>query len=101
MEIPVLIEPVAGDGYLAKTGEPLPLSAAGASRDEALRNLRQMFQQRMQSGSTIAFLNVGAPTGTNPWAGNAGMFKDNPLFDDVVGIMAENRKMDDADPDYL
>ena len=31
MEIPVLIEPVPGNGYVAKTGEPLALSAEGPS----------------------------------------------------------------------
>jgi predicted RNase H-like HicB family nuclease len=42
MEVPVVIERVAGNGYLAKMGEPLPMSAAGASRDETLRSLEQV-----------------------------------------------------------
>jgi hypothetical protein len=28
------------------------------------------------------------------------MFKDNPMFDEVVEIMKENRRKDEADPNY-
>jgi hypothetical protein len=101
MQIPVVIEPVAGNGYLAKTGEPLPLSAAGASRDEALRNLEHAVQQRLRNGTTIASMNLPVQSEDNPWIKFAGMFKDEPMFEEVRQIMAENRKTDDADPDYL
>jgi hypothetical protein len=35
----------------------------------------------------------------NPWVEFAGMFKDDPYFDEVIDIMAENRRKMDADPD--
>jgi predicted RNase H-like HicB family nuclease len=101
MEIPVVIEPVAGDGYLARMGEPLSLSAAGASRHDALRNLQQAVRQRLESGTTLASLHVGVQGEDSPWITFAGMFKDEPMFDDVRRIMAGNRTADDADPDYL
>ena len=31
MQIPIRIEPIAGNAYLAKTGDPLPLRADGAT----------------------------------------------------------------------
>ncbi|GEM_PF-1451908 len=41
MQIAVLVEPVANSGFRAKAGEPLPLSADGATPDEAVRNLHE------------------------------------------------------------
>src|SRR5437016_4676790 len=53
MDIPVLIEPVAGNGYRAKCGEPLPISAEGRTRDEALANLRRLVEQRVAAGAEV------------------------------------------------
>ena len=36
----------------------------------------------------------------NPWAKMAGIFRDDPLFDEWVKIMRENRRKADEDPDY-
>ncbi len=41
MQIPVLIESIAGNGYRARGGEPLPLTADGPTREAALHNLRE------------------------------------------------------------
>src|SRR5438876_515323 len=99
MEIPVLIEPVAGDGYRAKCGEPLALTADGATRDEALANLQRLVEQRVAVGAEVAALSVPGQNAANPWVEFAGMFKGDPYFEEVVEIMAENRRKMDADPD--
>jgi hypothetical protein len=99
MEIPVLIEPIPGNGFRARGGEPLALSAEGTTRDEALENLRALVQSRLVAGAEIVPLEV--PANQNPWVVMAGMFKDNPLFAEVVDIMAEQRRQADQDPDYL
>jgi predicted RNase H-like HicB family nuclease len=99
MEIPVLIEPVAGNGYRARCGEPLPLTAEGTTRDEALANLRRLIDQRVADGAEVAALSVPGKDAANPWVGFAGMFKDDPYFGEVIDIMAENRRKMDADPD--
>jgi predicted RNase H-like HicB family nuclease len=39
MQIPVLIERIARNGYRAKSMEPLAVSARGATREEALAKL--------------------------------------------------------------
>jgi predicted RNase H-like HicB family nuclease len=99
MEMLVLIEPVAGGGYRAKSGEPLALTAQGGTRDEALRKLRELLRERLQSGAEVISLELPGLTAPNPWAELAGMFKDDPYFDEFVEATAENRRKMDADPD--
>ncbi|TMQ33359.1 MAG: type II toxin-antitoxin system HicB family antitoxin [Planctomycetota bacterium] len=98
MEIPVLIEPVAGNGYRARGGEPLALSADGATPAEALAKLRQLLHERLQSGSRLVSLEV--PSEDNPWRKMAGIFKDDPLFDAWQQAIADYRRQVDDDPDH-
>jgi hypothetical protein len=100
MKIPILLEPVADNGYRATSGPPLALSAEGATPDEALAKLRECTAERLRTGTRLVTLDVPV-TEENPWVKYAGMFKDNPMFDEVVEIMKENRRKDEADPDYL
>jgi predicted RNase H-like HicB family nuclease len=99
VEIPILIEPVAGNGYRAKSGEPLPLAAEGATREEAVRNLRQLVQQHLNAGAEVAALDVPGSAAENPWVEFAGMFKDDPYFDEWQEAIAENRRKADEDAD--
>jgi predicted RNase H-like HicB family nuclease len=99
VEIPVLIEPVAGNGYRAKSGEPLALTAEGATRDEALRKLRELLQQRLHGGAEVAAVEVPGSTAPNPWVEFVGMFKDDPYFDEWQQAIAENRRKADEEPD--
>jgi hypothetical protein len=93
MQIPVLVEPVAGPKYRASTGGPLDLVAEAPTRDEALAKLQAQIQDRLRSGGEIATLDLAPPK--HPWMEFAGMFKDDPIFEEVLEIMAENRrKMD-------
>ncbi len=97
MHIPVLIEPVEGNGFRARGGEPLALSAEGATEEEALRRLREQIDDRLASGTRLVSLQV--PARGNPWTEFAGMFKDDPHFDEWQEAIAENRRKADADPD--
>jgi predicted RNase H-like HicB family nuclease len=97
MNIPILIQPIAGDGYLAKSGEPLPLRAQGATRDEAMRNLRELIDRQLQNGTEIVSLEL--PGAENPWLAMAGMYDPNdPVVQEWIEIMAENRRKMDEDP---
>ena len=97
MRIPVLIEPVAGNGFRARSGEPLPLTAEGSTRQEALQRLHELFRSRIQAGAELTSLEVGQLE--NPWARGAGMFKENPLFEEWQQAMAENRRREDEEPE--
>ena len=98
MQIPVLVERVKGNGYRARGAEPFALSARGATRAEALAKLRRKIETRLKNGTEIVGLEVGPQR--HPWMEFAGMFKDDPLFDDwQKAIEAYRRKVDKA-PDY-
>src|SRR5713101_5788367 len=99
MQIPVLIERVARNGYRARGVEPFAVSARGATREEALTNLRTKIEGRLKKGAEIIGLEVGASS--DPWMALAGMFKDDPWIDDWKKSVEEYRRKVDEDPDAL
>jgi hypothetical protein len=99
MQIPVLVERVKGNGYRARGNEPFALSARGATREEALTKLRAKIQTRLKNGTEIVGLEMSEQP--HPLAEFAGMFKDDPLFEDWQKAIAEYRREVDNDPDYL
>ena len=99
MQIPVLIEPMAGNGYRARGSEPFGLTADGATREEALQKLRELIQLKFDAGAEIVQLDV--PNSDNPWLRMAGTLdKDDPLVKRWKKIMKENRRKADEDPHY-
>jgi len=98
MKIPVLIEPIANDGFRATGGPPFEVTAQGTTREEALARLRQAIDQRMAEGSVLVPLEIDT-TEENPWIAVAGMFRDDPLFDDWQEAIAEYRRKVDEDED--
>ena len=99
MQIPILIEPIAGNGFRSRGGEPYALSAEGKTREEVLAKLQQQLETRLREGAQAVKLEVPEPAETNPWVKYAGMFKDDPLFEEVTEIMQNNRLKMDADPE--
>ncbi|HEV8061127.1 MAG TPA: hypothetical protein VGP68_14705 [Gemmataceae bacterium] len=78
MQIPVLVEPVANKGFCARIGEPLPLSAEGATPEEALRNLRAALDYQLSSGKQLRSMDIMP---TNPWLALGGTHDPNdPLI---------------------
>lgn len=73
MQVPVLVEALVDrPGYIARLGEPFNLVAEADSPEDALRQLSQAVQQRLQTGARILplalplnFLNP-APAGWLP-----------------------------------
>jgi hypothetical protein len=93
---PFSLKRVKGNGYRARGSEPFALSAKGATPEEALAKLRAKIETRLKNGTQLVGLDVGPQP--HPLAQFAGMFKDDPYFEDVLKIMAENRKkMDESD----
>src|ERR1700682_6031024 len=97
MQIPVLVERVKGNGYRARGKDPFAVSARGATREEALARLRAKIQTRLKNGTEIVGLDVGQEA--HPLAEFAGMFKDDTDFEDVLKIIADNRRRMNEDAD--
>ncbi len=94
MEIPVFVEPVAGNGYRAET---CGLSADGATREEALSSLNRLLQERVKAGAQIVPLQVPWPE--PPWAEFRGFLRGDPMFEAWKQAMADYRRQMDEDPD--
>ena len=97
MQIPILIERVAGNGYRANSGQPLDLTAEAPTREEALAKIKEQLEDRLRNGTEIVPLDMAPPK--HPWMEFAGMFKDDPLLDEWKEAMAEYRRQVDADLD--
>jgi hypothetical protein len=100
MQIPVVTEPITPGGFRARSGEPLALTAEGSTREEALQKLREQLAARIAAGAEVTSLDV-APAPSR-WASFTGIWeKGDPLVQEWIQIMEENRRAADADPDYL
>src|SRR5437870_4731459 len=96
MQIAVLVEPVANNGFRAKAGEPLPLTAEGATPDEAVRNLRAAMDRQLKNGRQLLSVDVAQD---NPWLAMAGMHDPNdPLVQRWKQEMAAYRNEVEIDP---
>ena len=90
MEMTVLIEPNDGR-FKASTSRPVATETEGASREEALERLRALAATRIARGELVQ---VSLPNGdaAHPWMKFAGVWKDNPEFDQFVQNVAEHRR---------
>jgi hypothetical protein len=87
MQIPVLVEPVAGNRYRAAA---LGYAAEGASKNDALAELTRLLVQRTIEGAQIVYLDL--PNAPPPWAEFAGDLRDDPMLEEWKAAMAEYRK---------
>jgi hypothetical protein len=97
MQIPILIEPIAGNGYRANSGQPLAMVVEVPTREEALARLKEQLEARLRNGAELVPLDLTPPK--HPWMEFAGMFKGDPLLEEWKEAMAEYRRKMDEDPD--
>jgi hypothetical protein len=93
MLIPVLIERVPGDGFRAKGGEPLPISAEGATRSEAVARL---IVERLSPDAELISLELEPrehPIGPVP-----GWSEDDALLDEWQEAVEAYRHQVEDDP---
>ena len=95
MQIPILVERVAGNGYRARGTQPFAVTARGATREEAVGKIRKKIQARLKEGTELVSLEID--TDGNPWVEFAGMFKDDPKIGDWKKSVADYRKKVDED----
>ena|SRR3989442_8461638 len=98
MELPTIVERIAGNGYRAigAGGLSVGLSAEGATPTEALDKLGELVKTRITTGAEIVSLSV--PSGPHPWSGDAGYLRDDPLLAAWRNAMEEARRRLDDDP---
>jgi predicted RNase H-like HicB family nuclease len=69
--------------------------AVGKTREEALANLRAMLNARLSQGEIVT-VEVGEPE--HPWLKGAGLFKDDPTYDEFLDeIEAYRREVDETE----
>lgn len=72
----------------------------GKTEYEAVEKLQQLLQERLKD-SKIVTLELESLQAENPWMKVTGMYKDNPLFDEVLAdIEAERSKLDAEMEEY-
>lgn len=98
MQIPVLIERVAGSRFRARGLDLSAASADGATQQEALENLRKLLQGSVPPQAWLVALQL-TTNQESPLDRVAGIFDpEDPLVQEWKQIMAENRKTADMGP---
>ena len=98
MQIPVLVEPAAGGGFVARAGSPFGWSAEGATADEAVAKLRAEAARHAANGTRVTAIEWPAPAGEHPLAKWAGTLPDDELTRMWREAVEEYRREIDADP---
>jgi predicted RNase H-like HicB family nuclease len=94
MQVPVLVEALADrPGYVARLGEPFNLAAEADSPEDALRQLSQAVQERLQTGACI--LPLALPLKL-PNAAHAGWLPDDELTHEWREAVEQYRRECDA-----
>ena len=72
-------------------------SAQGQTRQEVLRNLKEVIERTL-ADMEVTTVGVDGPRhqdSPNVWLDTAGMFADDPLFDEMLAEVAANRQTAD------
>jgi len=91
---PVLIQK-QNEEYIA-TVLGLDFKVKGSSRKEALEQLLEQVNIMLKQGEIVQ-LEIPLPEPEHPWMKFAGMYKDNPLFDEVQDYIKADREQLDAE----
>ena len=108
MEIPVLIEPVAGNGFRATGTSPFPFTVEAATREDALRKVQDLLAQTSSitgtiidtDGKKVPYVNV-TNAYWSPYARPRYRMPSHPVVD-IVGVTVANAFLNrPADGDEL
>ena len=95
MQIPVLIERTADRRFIATGSAPFTVQAEADTADEALEKVKQMIDDRVATGATIASVDLSGPS--NAWLAGAGMFAGDALFVEWQRAIVDNRCVANSD----
>lgn len=91
-----IVEDRMPHGYFATILGWPSCTATGATKSEALTRLRQAISDRLARVEIVP-IEVDVPENGHPLAEFAGMFQDDPLFDQFIEDMAAYRREVDAE----
>jgi hypothetical protein len=94
VEIPVLIERVADNGYRVSSTAPFPFAVEAATKEEALTKAREMLEKRAAEGAEVGSVSLGKPPAGRV---GGGYLKDDPQFDAWLEAMKAHRERIDAE----
>jgi predicted RNase H-like HicB family nuclease len=86
----ILIEERQG-GYSATVWGLPECQAFASTREEAIQNLSEIVNKRLQNVEIVT-AEIKAPSKQHSWIEFAGMYQDNPLFDEVISNIAAYRR---------
>jgi len=98
MQLPILVEPTADGRFRARLGEPFQLSVVADDARQALDDLAQQVQQRLQTGASIAVLTLpdgAAPVIAAPFPADDA-YKTDWVYRELTEEMAENRRSEES-----
>ena len=93
---PVMLEKQENEGYRATVLGWPECQAFGSTREEALTSLRQIVTERLDKVEIVS-LEIDRPKPEHPWMKFAGMFKDDPYFDEMQADIAALRRERDEE----
>lgn len=98
----VLVEyPTAGKVTASILGWP-ECHAEGTTKEDALQQLNRVLSEQLRDREIVSLsvkISPRQPQTEHPWLKFAGMFQDNPLFEEVIQDIATHRKELDAEID--
>jgi predicted RNase H-like HicB family nuclease len=100
MDISVVVEKVADNGYQATSYVPTHVVAQGRTRQEALDRLCEQLRGRLSSVEVVT-LSIPLLGDTHPWKTIAGSWRESPDRSEIERNLQEYRQQVDADPDRL
>jgi hypothetical protein len=92
----ISVEQQADGQWLAQVLGWADCQAEAASREAAIVQIKQTLNDRL-TRMDVVFIDLPTPQTEDPWMKHAGMFQDEPLFDEVLGEIASYRRELDAD----
>jgi hypothetical protein len=93
LQVPILIEPIEGDRFRARAGEPFAMTVEADTRLAAYQELEKHILERLRAGAELYTLEVRL---TQPQMLVAGCARGDPFFEELQQIIAENRRKEDA-----
>jgi len=83
MTLNVFIQPIPEKGYLARVLGWPDFVVEGKTKEHVLENIKMELAHRLAEGEIVR-LDYEPKNGTHPWMKFAGMWKDDPMFEDVL-----------------